>query len=170
MCPYWLFLSWAHTVCCSSYVGPYHLKPFLKPCPHYLKLLEDCQRVLFCLWPPPSPCLGSGCVCGMWFGPEPADYSVWKNKAPPVCNVFHIPGTWHQPAAGRTLPWPFEGAGCGCQDSITFGCVREEAPWPQQSGQRSQAGRGRPCHLWQQKPPEQYNQRDALHTTCCFVV
>lgn len=103
----------------------------------------------------------AGCVCGMWFGSVPKDYSERQNKDPQCALFSTFLGPDISPAAGKTQPQSLNG------------CVREGGP-PLDPGSLAGGPRqgGSPRHYWQQEHPlpQQCNQRDALHTTWCFAV
>lgn len=123
-------------------------------CSHVASMFSLCvihSHVSQASLPPQSD---SGSVCGMCFGFVPKAYTEYGNKGPLCALFFTFLSPDISPAPGRTLKWLC--AGRGPLDLCSLASV----PW----------FGGGPYHLRQPKPPQQCNQRDTLHTTCCFAV
>lgn len=131
---------------------------FLKVGVHFLRLYP----------PTPRPRAVSGCVWFVVLDSCPEDYSLLENKAPQCALCFP-----HSLALTSAV-WQ-EGGGlhrlCAVRDPSL---PTPTSTLTRQSGWRTLAEWGAPPAIsYQHKhpppSPKQSNQRDALHTTCCFA-
>lgn len=131
---------------------------------------SDCLQVaresVFLVCPsslPPGLCSVSGCMCvacGLDSGPR--TIHCGRTRPPSVLCFPHSSAlTSARLQEGRCLNSPT--AVCGLRSPPPSPL---NPPLTRQSGWRTAVGALR--HLRQHKPPQQCNQRDALHTTCCF--
>lgn len=105
--------------------------------------------------PPPHPRCVSGCVWHVAWSPAQSTIHCGRTRPPsPLCfpHSLALTSAWLQEGRQR--------AACGKRTPPTL----DPAVWLADPGRV-----GGPCHLLQHKPPQQCNQRDALHTTCCFA-